>query len=96
MNAWKPIGMFATAGLVASLGIQIASASKGSDATPIVGEGPCHNQPHMANAKGYLEKARDELGLAESDKGNWRAGAIQSIRSVLDQVNNGCNYAAGR
>ena len=60
MNHWKPIALLSIAGLVSSVGAQVAAA------------GVCHDQPNMANAAASLKAARASLDKAEHDKGGWR------------------------
>ena len=65
MNVWKPVALVAMAGMVASLGIQIAHAD-------VV----CKNQPNMQSALDHLRQARASLDKAEHNKGGWRDRAI--------------------
>jgi hypothetical protein len=80
MNVWKPIALVMTAGLVASVGMQFASA----------GDGPCKNQPHMKAARIALGTAQNELGQAEWNKGGWLPPAQASVASAITAVENGC------
>ncbi|HXE73418.1 MAG TPA: hypothetical protein VNO81_12235 [Candidatus Nitrosotenuis sp.] len=52
------------------------------------------NQPHMAAALNDLYSARDELQVAEHDKGGHRERALQLVNQAIDQVEMG--IAAGR
>jgi hypothetical protein len=92
MNPWKPIALCLAAGLVASIGIQTASANKNPDPEPSL-TGPCHDQPHMASALGSLEAAKSALGQAEHDKGGWREAALQGTNTAISQTQTGCNFA---
>lgn len=93
MNVWKPIAICLGIGLVASIGIQTASASKSPDPQPADVAGPCFDQPHMAAAKGGLENALGQLRVAEHNKGGWRDAAISHAQQALDDTNRGCAVA---
>jgi hypothetical protein len=95
MNAWKPIALCLAVGLVASVGIQTASANKNPDPQPTL-TGPCFDQPNMAAAKGYLESALGSLNKAEHNKNGWRVSAINATQTALNQTNTGCASANGR
>jgi hypothetical protein len=95
MNPWKPLALCLAAGLVASIGIQTASANKNPDPPPSL-TGPCHDQPHMASALSQLEGAKGALGGAEHNKGGWRDAAMQAVSTAISQTQTGCNYAAGK
>ncbi len=47
MNIWKPIGLLSIAGLIASVGAQVALA-----------DGVCHSHGNMAAALDHLRQAR--------------------------------------
>ena len=85
MNVWKPIAFSLAAGLVASIGLQVASAQ-----TNI---GNCHNQPNMLNAAHSLYAARDSLNKAEHNKGGWRDRAIAATSNAIKETENGCAVA---
>jgi len=51
------------------------------------------DQPHMQNAKENLRLAREELNLADSDKGGHKARAQELIREAMDEVQLGIDYA---
>ncbi len=51
------------------------------------------DQPHMQNALRYLDSAKDELELADPNKGGHRDEAIDLIRQARDQVRQGMGYA---
>jgi hypothetical protein len=95
MNVWKPIALVAVTGLVASLGIQVASASSNPYGQSNL-TGPCHDQPNMAAAKEKLMEARGFLAKAEHNKGGWRDIAIQSTDAAIAQTNKGCEVANDR
>jgi hypothetical protein len=95
MNVWKPISICLAAGLIASIGVQTASANRNPDPPPSL-TGPCFDQPHMAAAKGYIESAIGELNKAEHNKGGWRERATAAANKAHDEINNGCNVANGR
>jgi hypothetical protein len=92
MNFWKPIALTLAVGLVASIGMQNASA-KNADSShpPITGE--CHDQPNMAAAMHSLQSAIDSLGKAEHNKGGWRDRAIDAARKAKAETDAGCAVA---
>ncbi len=92
MNVWKPIALCSFAGLVLSVGAQIALAKGGGDARPIVG-GACHDQPNMAAANSALHSARASLNAAEHDKGGWRTAAIAATDKAIAESDRGCAFA---
>jgi hypothetical protein len=51
-------------------------------------------QPHMENALGALQTARNELQIAESNKGGHRVTAMRLIDQAMGEVRAG--IAAGR
>ncbi len=51
------------------------------------------DQPHMQNAKENLRLAREELRLAEPNKGGHRERAMELIDQAIDQVQQGIDYA---
>lgn len=51
------------------------------------------DQPHMQNALRYLDSARDELELADPNKGGHRDTALDLIRQARDEVRAGMDYA---
>jgi hypothetical protein len=81
MNVWKPIALTATAGLVISVGVQVAAA------------GVCHDQPNMGEALGSLRAARGFLDRAEHNKGGWRVAAIEKTNAAIAEVERGCAFA---
>jgi hypothetical protein len=93
MNAWKPIAIVATCGLIASIGIQTAHATKASDPEPSNLAGPCLDQPNMAAAKSSLESALASLQRAEHNKGGWRDAAITSTQAAIARTTEGCRVA---
>ncbi|HTQ48574.1 MAG TPA: hypothetical protein VMI75_37715 [Polyangiaceae bacterium] len=82
MNVWKPVALVAVAGMVASVGMQVAHA-----------DNACHNQGHMQAALDHLKAARNELNSAEHNKGGWRDAAIQATDKALGETNRGCAFA---
>ena len=50
-------------------------------------------QPHMVNARNYLNNALSELNAATPDKGGHRANAINLTKQAIEQVNLGIQYA---
>jgi len=50
-------------------------------------------QPHMVQARTYLNDALNELQAASSNKGGHRANAINYVRQAIDEVNLGIQYA---
>lgn len=85
MNVWKPIAVLATAGLVASVGMQVAQAQANI--------GNCHNQPNMLAAARSLYAARDSLKVAEHNKGGWRDRAMAATMTAIHETENGCAFA---
>lgn len=51
------------------------------------------DQPHMQNAKENLRLAREELRMAESNKGGHKERAVELIEEAMDQVQQGIDYA---
>ena len=51
------------------------------------------SQPHMVNARNYLNQALSELNAANPDKGGHRVSAINLIKQAITQVNEGIQYA---
>jgi hypothetical protein len=80
MNVWKPIAIVATAGLVASVGMQAYA-------------GVCHDQPNMAAAAASLKAARASLEKAEHNKGGWRVAAIEATDKAIAETDRGCAFA---
>jgi hypothetical protein len=85
MNVWKISAITLGAGLIASIGLQTASAQSNA--------GNCHNQPNMAAALTGFRAARASLDRAEHNKGGWRDRAIQATDNALRETNNGCAFA---
>ena len=83
MNYWKPVALLSIAGLIASVGIQTASAAGGV----------CHDQPNMAAALASLRSARTSLEKAEHNKGGWRDRAITATTTAIKETENGCAVA---
>ncbi|MGH9595097.1 MAG: hypothetical protein ACRD5L_18540 [Bryobacteraceae bacterium] len=50
-------------------------------------------QPHMEEALLRLREARNQLDMAEHDKGGFRERAIGSIDTAIKDVNDGIEYA---
>ncbi len=82
MNLWKPIALCSIVGLVASVGIQVASAA-----------GVCHDQPNMGSALSMLRAARASLDKAEHNKGGWRVKAIEATNTAISETERGCAFA---
>ena len=51
------------------------------------------SQPHMVNARNYLNQALTELNAANPDKGGHRENAINLVKQAITQVNEGIQYA---
>lgn len=83
MNLWKPIALVSLGGLVASIGVQTASAAGGV----------CHDQPNMAAALASLKAARASLEKAEHNKGGWRVEAIKATEAAIKETDKGCAFA---
>ena len=92
MNVWKPIALCLAAGLVASIGIQVASANSNADPHPTL-TGPCFDQPNMANALSSLNTAKGYLDKAEHNKGGWRVNALNATNTAIGETNKGCAVA---
>ena len=92
MNVWKPIAFCLAAALVASIGVQTASADRNPDPLPgaIAGCGP--RQPNMAAAHSALQSALSYLNKAEHNKGGWRVAAINATNTAINETATGCNY----
>jgi hypothetical protein len=91
MNPWKPIALCLAAGLVASIGIQTASANKSPEPTSFLTAGPCDGQPNMRNAVGSLNAAWGSLNAALPDKGGNRVIAMGQIKNtVIPTIQAGC------
>jgi hypothetical protein len=82
MNVWKPIALVSVTGLVACVGIQVASAA-----------GVCHDQPNMAASLSMLRSARSSLEKAEHNKGGWRVKAIEATNVAIAETERGCAFA---
>lgn len=52
------------------------------------------DQPHMQDALGYLQSARDNLQQAKADKGGHRGKALGLISNAISEVKNGIRFAA--
>jgi hypothetical protein len=85
MNAWKSIAAISTAGLVASIGAQVASAGPNTD--------ECRDQPNMMAAESDLTAALAALGKAERNKGGWLPEATTHTKAALAAVEKGCAAA---
>ena len=53
---------------------------------------PPFDQPHMMNARAYLQNAIGNLERASEDKGGYRQQALGFARQALDEVNAGIEY----
>ncbi len=93
MNLWKPIALCSVAGLVLSLGVQVAHAEPGGQGGAVAGRGVCHDQPNMAAALTSLRAARASLEKAEHNKGGWRGKAIESADAAIRETDRGCAFA---
>jgi hypothetical protein len=94
MNVWKPIALCSAAGLVLSVGLQVASAAKSAaPLPPLAGDPSCHGQPNMAGALSNLTASLASLRVAEHDKQGWRTAAIASTEAALAKTNQGCAMA---
>ena len=51
------------------------------------------NQPHMVNARNFLNQAKAELQLASHNKGGHRDNAINLINQAITEVNLGIDAA---
>ena len=86
MNVWKPIAIVLGAALVASVGLQTASAQNNT---------ACKGQPNMANALSSLQAAKASLEKAEQNKGGWRDAALTATKTAIAQTQTGCGFADG-
>jgi hypothetical protein len=58
------------------------------------GAGYVHaRQPHMQAALSQLQSAREQLQMAEHNKGGHRVKAIDLINQAIQEVRNGMAYA---
>jgi hypothetical protein len=85
MNVWKSIAAVTTAGLVASIGVQVAAAEPNMDV--------CKYQPNMMAAYNDLTAALAALGKAERNKGGWLPEATSHTKAALAAVEKGCAAA---
>lgn len=92
MNFWKPIALTLAVGLVASIGMQNASAKNADSSQPTL-TGECHDQPNMAAASHDLAAAVDHLSKAEHNKGGWRDRAIDAAKKAQAETQAGCAVA---
>lgn len=92
MNFWKPIALTLAVGLVASIGMQNASANNSNSSQPTLA-GECHDQPNMAAATHDLQNAIDHLSRAEHNKDGWRDRAIDAARKAQGETQKGCAMA---
>ena len=51
------------------------------------------DQPHMDAALSYLQTAKNELKVAEHNKGGHRANAVGLVNRAIAEVNRGIQYA---
>jgi hypothetical protein len=91
MNYWKPIALSLAVGLVASIGMQTASANNAGSQPSLTGD--CHDQKNMANALHSLQAAKDSLSKAEHNKGGWRDRAIAATTTAMTETTAGCAVA---
>ena len=50
------------------------------------------DQPHMEEALRHLERARESLQRASSDKGGNRADALRAVDKAIAEVQRGIDY----
>ena len=91
MNYWKPIALTLAVGLVASIGMQTASANNAGSQPSLTGE--CHDQKNMAAALHELSSAKDSLTKAEHNKAGWRDRALDSVNKAINETTTGCTDA---
>jgi hypothetical protein len=89
MNYWKPIALTLAVGLVASIGMQTASAKNADSSQPTLA-GPCHDQRNMAAALDHLAQAKESLKNAEHNKNGWRDRAIDLTNKAWNETTAGC------
>lgn len=51
------------------------------------------DQPHMDAALSYLQTAKNELKVAEHNKGGHRANAVGLVNRAIGEVNRGIQYS---
>src|SRR5450432_2522556 len=51
------------------------------------------DQPHMDAALSYLQTAKNELKVAEHNKGGHRANAVGLVNQAIGEVKSGIQYA---
>jgi hypothetical protein len=47
------------------------------------------DQPHMRRALEHLRAAREELAVAEHNKGGWRERALSNVDRAIHETENG-------
>jgi hypothetical protein len=59
----------------------------------VLSYGRVPDQPHMNAALSYLQTAKNELKVAEHNKGGHRANAVGLVNRAITEVNRGIQYA---
>lgn len=54
------------------------------------------DQPHMRRALEHLRIAREELAVAEHNKGGWRLRALENVNRAIRETENGMAVGGGR
>lgn len=93
MNVWKPLAIVAISAFAISTGYSLSSGRSVISENVAEAEGPCHDQPHMAEAKEHFRQARAALDHAEHNKGGWRDRAIEAADKAIRETNAGCEFA---
>ena len=50
-------------------------------------------QPHMRSALDHMRAAREELRMAEHNKGGWRVRALENLNRAIGETERGINVA---
>ena len=95
MNIWKLTTSGLAVALVATIGVQAASAKQGREDGSLRAAGPCDAQPNMHAAVRSLNAAWDSLNGALPDKRGHRATAMGMIKTAIDEVQAGCMAGGG-
>jgi hypothetical protein len=53
------------------------------------------DQPHMHRALELLRSAREELRVAEHDKGGWRSRAVRNVDAAIADAEKGIAFERG-
>ena len=88
LNLWKPLALVSTGTLVV-----LISCGGGTASGPGVAPAGAQGQPHMEAAWQHLKAARQELELAEHNKGGHREKAKELTDAAIAEVDKGIHFA---